>query len=81
MSVSGIQTVRERLEALKRLRRQMGWSEEACAHQLGVSYSTLSRWERQETAPRSRAVLEAIDRFLFAHRREMTTWQKDGMGI
>ncbi|MBI3088274.1 MAG: helix-turn-helix transcriptional regulator [Candidatus Omnitrophica bacterium] len=46
------------------LRRARGWSQEYCAHQLGVAYSSLNRWERGESLPKSRLVIQAIDRFL-----------------
>ena len=59
--------VREKIDRLKGLRRRMGWSEETCAHQLGVTYSTLNRWERGESLPKSRVVLKAIDQFLAKH--------------
>lgn len=64
--------VRERIERLKAIRKQLGWSEERCAYHLGVTYSTLNRWERGESQPKSRAVLSAIDRFLAEHRGEAT---------
>lgn len=54
----------EKLAQLKRVRQQLGWSEEMCAHELGVTYSTLNRWDRGESLPRSRAVVKAIDEFL-----------------
>jgi DNA-binding transcriptional regulator YiaG len=54
----------EKLAQLKRVRRRLGWSEETCAHELGVTYSTLNRWERGESLPKSRAVVKAIDDFL-----------------
>lgn len=62
--------VRERIERLKALRKRLGWSEEFCAYQLGVTYSTLNRWERGEAIPRSRAVLSAIDRFITKYSRQ-----------
>lgn len=68
MTESGDTSVRERLERLTEIRKRLGWSEETCAHELGVSYSTLGRWARGESLPRSRLVLEAIDRFISAHK-------------
>ena len=64
--------VRERIDRLKALRKQLGWSEELCAYHLGVTYSTLNRWERGESTPKSRAVLSAIDRFITKHSRHHT---------
>ena len=58
---------REKVKRLKQLRHQLGWSEELCAHRLGVTYSTLNRWERGECVPKSQAVLKAIDDFLLRH--------------
>ena len=55
---------KERIERLKAIRKRLGWSEEVCAYHLGVAYSTLNRWERGESIPKSRAVLVAIDRFI-----------------
>ena len=61
--------VRQRIDQLKALRQRLGWSEETCAHQLGVTYATLNRWERGESLPRSRLVLEAIERFISRHNK------------
>ena len=55
---------REKIDRLKAIRKAMGWSEETCAHRLGVTYSTLNRWERGESLPKSQLVLDAIDRFI-----------------
>ena len=55
---------REKIERLKAIRKRMGWSEETCAHHLGVTYSTLNRWERGEVVPKSQVVLSAIDHFI-----------------
>ena len=57
-------SVLEKVAQLKALRKRLGWSEETCAHELGVTYSTLNRWERGESLPKSRAVVKAIDAFL-----------------
>jgi len=57
-------SVQGKIERLKVIRRALGWSEEVCAYHLGVTYSTLNRWERGESFPKSRVVLKAIDRFL-----------------
>lgn len=70
MSTSGIPSVQVKIERLKVIRKQLGWSEEVCAYHVGVTYSTLNRWERGESSPRSRLVLEAIDRFIAKHGLE-----------
>ena len=57
-------SIRERIERLRAIRQALGWSEEVCAYHLGVTYSTLNRWERGESLPKSRVVLKAIDHFL-----------------
>ncbi len=62
--------VKEKIEQLKTLRKRLGWSEEVCAYHLGVTYSTLNRWERGESFPKSRVVLKAIERFIARHGRE-----------
>ena len=62
-------TVQERLERLKVVRQALGWSEEVCAYHLGVTYSTLNRWERGESLPRSRLVLTAIDHFIAKYQK------------
>ena len=61
--------IRDRIKRLTTLRRTLGWSEETCAHMLGVTYSTLNRWERGESLPKSVVVLKAIDRFLAKHAK------------
>ena len=38
-------------EQLKALRRQYGWSQEDLAHELGVSFSTVNRWENGKAKP------------------------------
>ena len=64
--------VKGRIEQLKTIRKHLGWSEEFCAYQLGVTYSTLNRWERGESLPRSRAVLSAVDRFIAKYGKTHT---------
>ncbi|GEM_PF-2541243 len=56
--------IHQRIEQLRAIRKQLRWSEELCAYHLGVTYSTLNRWERGQSTPKSRAVLSAIDRFI-----------------
>jgi len=64
--------VREKIERLKAIRQALGWSEEVCAYHLGVTYSTLNRWERGESLPRSRVVLKAIDQFLVKYGKKQS---------
>lgn len=56
--------IKDKIDRLRALRKQLGWSEELCAHELGVTYSTLNRWERGESLPKSRLVLQAIEQFI-----------------
>jgi transcriptional regulator with XRE-family HTH domain len=72
--------MKERIEQLKAIRKQLGWSEEFCAYQLGVTYSTLNRWERGESAPKSRAVLGAIDRFIARYGKSRTGTHRQQTG-
>ena len=75
--------IREKLARLKALRRQLGWSEETCAHRLGVTYSTLNRWERGESLPKSQAMVHAIDEFLARHgegQRDATSHAEEDAG-
>ena len=62
--------VKEKIEQLKAIRKRLGWSEEVCAYHLGVTYSTLNRWERGESFPKSRVVLRAIEHFIARHVKE-----------
>jgi putative transcriptional regulator len=38
-------------ETVKAVRRQLGISQEELAHELGVSFSTINRWENAKTVP------------------------------
>ena len=38
-------------EIVKEFRRQLGISQEELAHELGVSFSTINRWENSKTVP------------------------------
>ena len=38
-------------ELVKEVRRQLGISQEELAHQLGVSFATINRWENDKTTP------------------------------
>ena len=61
-------SIQEKIRQLKAIRQHLGWSEEICAYHLGVTYSTVNRWERGESLPKSRLVLQAIDRFIAKHQ-------------
>lgn len=56
--------IEERIGKLKVTRQTLGWSQELCAHHLGVTYSSINRWERGENLPRSQIILSAIDSFI-----------------
>ena len=47
---------------LKELRSRLGWTQEQVAEEVGVDPMTISRWERNVFAPKSRVVLKALDR-------------------
>lgn len=53
-------------EELKKLRRQQGWSQEDLAHNLGVSFATVNRWENGKTKPSKLALVQIKNRFLKA---------------
>jgi putative transcriptional regulator len=36
---------------VKEVRRQLGFSQEELAHELGVSFATINRWENGKTTP------------------------------
>ena len=55
------------VERLQEYQRQMGISQEALAHELGVSFQTINRWFRGRNKP-SRLAHQAIKEFL--ERRE-----------
>ncbi|MFQ5736677.1 MAG: helix-turn-helix domain-containing protein [Thermodesulfobacteriota bacterium] len=48
-------------EDIKRIRLRLGWSQERFARELGVSFSTVNRWERGRTVP-SPMALKALRR-------------------
>ena len=53
-------------EKIKKVRIQSLMSQEEFAKTLGVSYSTVNRWEREKTKPNYRA-LKLIDHYCRAH--------------
>lgn len=36
---------------VRKIRQQLGLSQEELAHELGVSFSTINRWENSKTVP------------------------------
>lgn len=42
-------------EEIKQIRKQLGWSQERLARELGLSFSTINRWERGKSKPSSAA--------------------------
>ena len=63
-------SIQGKIERLKAIRQRLGWSEETCAHYLGVTYSTLNRWERRASYPRSQVVVNAINHFLAKYGKQ-----------
>ena len=48
---------------IKEIRGRLGWSQEELAHEVGVSLSTVQRWEQLGTKP-SRLALRELERVL-----------------
>ncbi len=40
---------------VKKLREKLGWTQERLAHELGVSFKTVNRWERDKSKPSAMA--------------------------
>lgn len=53
-------------EKVKALRRKKGWAQEDLAREIGVSLSTIQRWERQDGRPSRLARRELARLFLEA---------------
>ncbi len=47
---------------IRRYLDRKGMSQEDFAHKIGVSFSTLNRWLNKKTKPKSKAIVEAINR-------------------
>lgn len=45
-------------ENIKEIRTKLGWSQEELAHEVGVSLSTVQRWEQSGTKPSRLAARE-----------------------
>jgi len=54
---------------VKDIRKQLGLSQEELAHALGVSFSTINRWENGKTVP-SKLALRQFDQFCANKRDE-----------
>jgi putative transcriptional regulator len=48
---------------IKEVRKQLGFSQEDLAHKLGVSFSTINRWENKKSSP-SRLAKAQFDRLV-----------------
>ncbi len=55
------------MEEIKQIRRRLGWSQERLAQELGLSFSTISRWERGESTP-SPAARRLLDQLVRSAR-------------
>ena len=55
--------LKEVATVLKNLREEKNWSQEDLAHELGVSFSTINRWENGKTTP-SKMAQAHINRLL-----------------
>ncbi|MCX7001914.1 MAG: helicase-related protein [bacterium] len=49
--VTGLKPDKDYAKRIKRLRGQVGFTQEALAERLGVSFATVNRWENQQTKP------------------------------
>ncbi len=47
---------------IRRYLDRKGMSQEEFAYRIGVSFSTLNRWLNKKNKPKSRAIVEAINR-------------------
>lgn len=47
-------------EQVKKVRRQLGLSQEELAHALGVSFATVNRWENGKTRPSKLAIMQFV---------------------
>ncbi|MEA4969250.1 MAG: helix-turn-helix transcriptional regulator [Candidatus Pelethousia sp.] len=48
-------------EILKEIRRQLGITQEQLAHDLSISFSTISRWENDHTSPSRLAKIRLLE--------------------
>jgi len=50
-------------EEIKFIRERLGMTQEEFARKIGVTITTISRWERGDCLPKSRVVIEKLKRF------------------
>ena len=49
-------------EDIKNIRERLGITQEEFARRIGVTVTTVSRWERGDCLPKSRVVIEKVER-------------------
>jgi len=49
-------------EEIKFIRERLGMTQEEFARKIGVTITTISRWERGDCLPKSRVVIEKVKR-------------------
>ena len=49
-------------EDIKNIRERLGITQEEFARKIGVTVTTVSRWERGDCLPKSRVVIEKVER-------------------
>ena len=62
--------------AIKNAREQIGLSQQAFADKLGVSFSTVNRWEQGHHIP-NRITIKAIDALCNAHSIQFSYSEED----
>lgn len=58
-------------EEIREFRRKMTMTQEELAHQLGVTVSTVNRWENGHTKP-SKLAMQSLERIEMDQRRSVT---------
>jgi len=66
-------------QQIKSIRRRLGWPQERLARELGLSYSSISRWERGETTP-SPAAMRLLSDLLRSAPRKTESYRPVGLG-
>jgi transcriptional regulator with XRE-family HTH domain len=59
----------DRIAELKEVKKKRSLSYEALGHELGVHSMSVYRWLQKGVVPRSRPVLQVIDRFLAKNKK------------
>jgi len=62
---------------VREVRRQLGISQEELAHELGVSFATINRWENGKTIPFKLARMQFdafCERMSAANKLDLTEW-------